>query len=196
MTSFWEIEETPDQSALSMKERVVVHHFEANHSRSRDGRFVVPLPRDPAEKSIGESRSQAVRRFLALEGSLTAKGRFKELDHVIREYFTLGHAEEVPASDAEKLIERTFYLPIHAVYKSTSNTTKVRAVFYASAKSSTGVSLNDTLLVGPTIHLPLIDILLLFRSYLVALTADISKIYRAIELTQDDRDFHLTKMLN
>ena len=188
---FWEIEEAPpDQSALSMKERMVVQHFEANHSRSHDGRFIVPLPQDPSAKPIGESRSQAVRRFLSLERSLTSKGSLKEFDDVMQEYFHLGHAEEIPKSAMEKPTEQTFYLPMHAVYKATSTTTKVRAVFDASAKSSTGVSLNDTLLVGPTIHPPLIDVLLLFRSYLVALTADISKMYPAVELMPNDRDLH------
>ena len=63
---------------------------------------------------------------------------------------------------------------MHAIYKSSSSTTKVRAVFDASAKSSTGVSLNDTLLVGPSVHPPLIDVLPKFRSHRVTLTADIS----------------------
>ena len=40
--------------------------------------------------------------------------------------------------------------------------TKVRAVFDASAKSSTGVSLNDTLLIGPTVHSSFVDILPFF----------------------------------
>ena len=79
---------------------------------------------------------------------------------------------------------------MHAVHKASSTTTKIRAVFDASAKSSTGVSLNDTLLVGPTIHPPLVDVLLRFRLYPVALTADVSKMYRAIELTDDDKDLH------
>ncbi len=55
-------------------------------------------------------------------------------------------------------------------------------MFDASAKSASGVSLNDILLVGPTVHSTLIDILLRFRFHRVALTADISKMYRAIEL--------------
>ena len=77
---FWEIEEAPlDQSALSNEERMVVRHFDSNHSCSREGRFVVPLPRDPSTKSIGESRSQAVRRFLSLEHSLTTKGVSRSL---------------------------------------------------------------------------------------------------------------------
>ena len=44
-----------------------------------------------------------------------------------------------------------FYLPHHAVFKESSLTTKVRVVFDGSAKSSTGIPLNDTLMVGPTI---------------------------------------------
>ena len=108
----------------------------------------------------------------------------------MQEYLDLGHAEPLPALASVKPPDETFYLPIHAVYKASSSTTKVRAVFDASAKSSTGVSLNDTLLVGPTVHPPLLDVLLRFRLYPVALTADISKMYRAVELVNRDRDFH------
>ena len=79
---------------------------------------------------------------------------------------------------------------MHAVKKKSSTTTKIRVVFDASAKSSTGVSLNDILLVGPTIHPPLLDVLLRFRLHRVALVADVSRMYRAIELTKSDRDLH------
>ena len=83
-----------------------------------------------------------------------------------------------------------FYLLMHAVYKESSTTTKVRAVFDASAKSSTGVSLNDILLIGPTIHPPLIDVQLRFRSHRIALTADVSKNDRAIKVIEEDRNLH------
>ena len=79
---------------------------------------------------------------------------------------------------------------MHAVKKESSKTTKIRAVFDASAKSSTGVSLNDTLLVGPTIHPPLLDALLCFCLHHMALVADVSRMYCAIELTKLDRDLH------
>ena len=67
---------------------------------------------------------------------------------------------------------------------------KVRAVFDASAKSSNGVSLNDTLLVGPTVRPPLIDVLLRFRLHRVALVTDVSRMYRAVLLTESDKDLH------
>ena len=79
---------------------------------------------------------------------------------------------------------------MHAVYKGSSSTTKICAVFDASGKSSSGVSLNDTFLVGPTIHPPLADVLLRFRLHRIALTADVRKMYRAVKLTLADRDLH------
>lgn len=80
----------------------------------------------------------------------------------MNEYFELKHAEPVPLADLQKPSSETFYLPKHAVRKEHSTTTKVRVVFDASAKSSNGISLNDTFLIGPTIHPPLIDVLLRF----------------------------------
>jgi len=74
----------------------------------------------------------------------------------------LGHTELIPSADAEKPESQVFYLPMHTVYKSSSTTTKIRAVFDASAKSATGVFLNDLLLVGPTVDPTLRDVLLHF----------------------------------
>ena len=137
----------------------------------------MPLPRKPNAEPTEESRSQAVWRFLALERSLQNKAKFREVDSVIQEYVTLGHMEAVPVEDTEKEPFSVFYLPMHVVYKSSSSTTKFRAVFDASAKSSAGVSLNDILLVGLTIYPPLLDVLLRFRMHHVALTADVSNMY-------------------
>ena len=184
------MKEAPLGVPLSMEERAVVQHSNANHRRNSEGRFVVPLPKKPDAGAIGESRSQAVRRFKALERSLNHKGHFSEFDAIMQEYLHLGHAEKVPIEDMEKNPSEVFYLPMHAVYKASSSTTKIRAVLDASAKSSSGVSLNDTLLVGPTVHSPLIDVLLYFRLHRIALIADISKMYRAIELDGADSDLH------
>ena len=191
LRKFWEIEERPnDQTNLSPEERSVIQHFKQNHSRGPDGRFIVPLPKRQHAKPLGETRSQAVRRFLSLERSLHSKGQFEDFNAVMTEYFEMGHAEAVPAIDLKKPTQEVFYLPMHSVRKESSTTTKLRAVFDASAKSSTGTSLNDTLLVGPTIHPPLVDVLLRFCLHRIALTTDVSKMYRAIELVESDRDLH------
>ncbi len=57
-------------------------------------------------------------------------------------------------------------------------------------KTTTGVSLNDQLLVGPTVHSPLNDVLIRFRRYPYVLTTDVSKMYRAVGLAAEDRDYH------
>ena len=100
----------------------------------------------------------------------------------MNEYVDLNHAEPVPTVDLKKPPHETFYLPMHAVRKEESTTTKLRVVFDASAKSSTGVFLNDSLLIGPTVHPPLLDVLLRFRTHRVALTTDVSKMYRGFLL--------------
>ena len=84
-----------------------------------------------------------------------------------------------------------FYMPMHAVRKeSSSTTTHTQQYSIASAKSSTGVSLIDTILVGPTVHASLVDVLLRFRQHRVALIADVSRMYRAVALPESDRDMH------
>jgi hypothetical protein len=110
----------------------------------------------------------------------------KEKYHaVIAEFIQLGHMRIVSSDEPEPTV--VCYLPHHAVLKDTSTTTKVRSVFNASAKTSTGFSLNDSLLVAPVIQDELLDIVLRFRKNLVVLLADIEKMYRQIALHPDDR---------
>ena len=125
-----------------------------------------------------------------LEHSLTHKQRFQDVDSVIQEYFYMNHAELVPPQDLSKVDSKMFYLPIHVVRKESSSSTKIRAVFDASAKSTSGISLNDLLMVGPTVHPQLVDVLIRFRVHRVALVADVTKMYCAVELSYEDRDLH------
>lgn len=103
----------------------------------------------------------------------------------MREYETLNHMSEV---DPNKSSGVTYYLPHHAVIKQTSTTSKIRVVFDGSAKATNNVSLNDILLVGPTIQEDLYNILLRFRTHHVVLIADIEKMYRQIDVHPDDRN--------
>ncbi|XP_036144934.1 uncharacterized protein LOC118646349 [Monomorium pharaonis] len=85
----------------------------------------------------------------------------------------------------------SFYMPHHAVVKQSSNTTKVRIVFDASAKSKDNVLLNDLLMVGPTIQERLFSHLIRFRTYKYVITADIEKMYRQVLVHEDDRRYQM-----
>ena len=106
----------------------------------------------------------------------------------MKSYFDLGHAEEVPATEQQH--QPQFYLPMHAVFKNSSSSTKLRVVFDGSAATTTGTSLNQALLVEPTIQPTLSTILIRFRTYIIALNADISKMFREVRLASEDKDLH------
>ena len=79
------------------------------------------------------------------------------------------------------------HLPHHAVIRQDKETTKVRVVYDASARSS-GPSLNDCLHTGPKFNQRILEILLRFRSYPVAFIADIEKAFLMISVNPKDRD--------
>ena len=79
---------------------------------------------------------------------------------------------------------------MHGVTKESSTTTKLRIVYDASAKTSTGVSLNDTLLPGPSMYPLLTTTLTQFRTHKIGMSSDISKMFREIGLQPEEYDFH------
>ena len=99
-------------------------------------------------------------RFSNVERSLQTKGQLKEFTNTVCKHFDMGHVEPVPMSENMKPDVKVYYFPMQAVRKEESTTSKVRVIFDASAKTTTAVSLNDTVLVGPTVYSPLIDMLL------------------------------------
>ena len=70
---------------------------------------------------LGVSRSLAVKRFKALEHSLSVRSQSKEFADAVHEYFDIGHAELVPGADLSKPCNEVSYFPMHAVCKETSS---------------------------------------------------------------------------
>ena len=81
----------------------------------------------------------------------------------------------------------THYLPHHAVIKEDKQTSKLRIVYDASARSN-GPSLNDCLYAGPTFGQNIMDILLRFRIHRVAVISDIEKAFLMVSVSEEDRD--------
>ena len=172
-----------------MVEEQVQQHYSANVTYSpSESRYQVTLPRKPDMESLGESRTQALSRYFSNKRSIIKRSIWKPFQEVVQNYLDLGHAEPVPAS--EPTPQPHFYLPMHAVFKSSSSSTKLRVVFDGSAVTTSGTSLNQALLVGPTLQPTLSNILMKFRCYPIALNVDISKMYREVKLSPQDKDLH------
>lgn len=176
------MEEVSQEKPKSRLENECENLFARTTTRGSNGRYTVRLPFREKGRRLGNSRASAYRRLLALERRFDSNASLKaEYSKVVEEYLSLGHM-----SLAENPEEEGYYMPHHAVVKESSNTTKVRLVCDASAKASNGVSLNDLLLIGPTIQNKLIIHLLRLRTFRHVLIADIEKMYRQVRLHEDD----------
>ena len=93
---------------FSPEEKYVVQHYETNHTRTENGRFIVPLPKKSGAGVIGESRTQAVRQSLSIERSLHLKKQFADFDVVMRDYIDKGHAEPLLTRTSHPRMYSTF----------------------------------------------------------------------------------------
>ncbi|XP_018301273.1 uncharacterized protein, partial [Mycetomoellerius zeteki] len=179
ISKFWQIENNycNDTFTRSPEERKCETHFLQNTTRNSDGRYIVKLPiKEDSISQLGNSKEIAKRRFYALEGRLAKQpDTYIAYRNFMNEYQSLNHIQEIKDITDDRSCN---YLPHHAVFKETSATTKTRVVFDASCKTDSGKCLNDMLLVGPTIQQDLFAILARFRTFAVAITADITKMYR------------------
>lgn len=185
---FWETEEIFPPIPLTKEEEYCEKHFQETFSRSASGRYIVRLPFKPNFVPLGESIRPAMVRLFSIEKRFDRDAIFKKTyTDFMNEYLICDHLEEIP--DHEVSVKPACYMPHHAVVKADSLTTKLRVVFDGSSKSSSGVSLNETLLVGPTIQSDLFTSILRYRTHQFAFVTDIEKMYRQIEVHPDDRNF-------
>jgi hypothetical protein len=158
-----------------------------NHvHQQEDGRLVVRLPLKEDSTQLGKSRRLAESRLLSIERRLEQDAQLKtQYQQFMTEYEELGHMTPVTAHEGN---QPHYYLPHHPVIRNSSTTTKMRVVFDGSSKSSSGLSLNDLLYVGPTVQPDLYSIVLRFCTHHICFTADIAKMYRQVLIHPDDRD--------
>ena len=192
VTQFWEVEEPLErQQVLTTEEERVQQHYNQTHKFVPNaGRYQVTLPRLVEAGGLGESRTMALQRFFSNEKALLKRGTWAEFQKVVSEYLEMAHARPCTPAESDMAPGEVFYMPMHGVRKVTSTTTKLRVVFDASAKTTSGLSYNDTLATGPMLHMSLDKILMRFRMHRVALTGDVQKMYREIMLAPDDQNYH------
>ncbi|XP_066583481.1 uncharacterized protein [Prorops nasuta] len=190
LRDFWEIEEVPSIHSLTPEDQLCEDIFASNVTQLPSGRYQVALPFNTESSKLALGASSSIAES-ALKRVLCRLNKSPEQSETyakfIREYKQLGHMEKVTtnAIDTDSLV----YLPHHAVFKLENGKQKIRVVFDASAKTKSGLSLNDVLLVGPKLQKDITAILMNWRDYRFVGVTDIVKMFRQILIRPEDRKF-------
>ncbi|XP_072140680.1 uncharacterized protein [Dermacentor andersoni] len=188
LKSFWELEH------IGIKEHEPVRHEDAvlQHYKEtvnfENGRYKVSFPWNSMVYELGDNYECAARRLKAqTKRLLEGDSLIMEYDACIRDYIEKGYAE--PVSKNHGTPEGpVYYMPHQAVVRRESQTTKLRVVFDASSSAKNRLSLNNVLESGPNLNPELIDLLINFRTYNIAIVADIEKAFLQISLSEGDRN--------
>ena len=169
LQTFWDLESLGIQHEEGSTEEKTVSDIEF-----RDGRYEVSLPWKQSHRSLPDnyelSRGRLCRLLKRLRRSPVL---LRDYDNIIQEQILSGIVEDTPSNDT--CPAHLHYLPHHPVVRTDKDTTKIRIVYDASAKQNGNPSLNDCLLTGPKFNQRILDILVRFRSYSIALVADIER---------------------
>lgn len=190
LKTFWELEEVPNiTTSFSADDTLCESIYDKTVRRDSSGKYIVTLPFRGIEPDFdyNDTRSIALRRFYSTEKRLLKnKDVYKDYKLFMQNYLDSGYMMEI--KDFSKR-EKCYYIPHHCVIKPESTTTKLRVVFDASCKTSLGISLNDTLLIGPKLQKEIFSVLLNFRCGAVAFTADIKQMFLQIGVQADHQDY-------
>lgn len=177
----WELQEPLQFTKLTPEEEDCESLFNSTHHRDKLGRYVVRIPCKQDPSTLGSSRQLAMQHFYRMEKRLAQNELIRRpyIDFM-EKYESLGHMRK--AIGPPKDNNRAYYITHHAVLE------KFRVVFNASLPTNNGVSLNDIQMAGPTLQKTLWQLIMCFRLYRIALSADVEKMFRMIRIHDDDLD--------
>ena len=174
-------EDETENPLIKRFEETIVH---------QEGRYEVSLPWKRYTGELLDNRRSAEQRLQSLTKKLAKDPGLKtRYEQAFLDMEKDGVVEEIPDNDLQTT-NKIFYMPHRPVVKESSSSTKVRPVFDASAKGRNGISLNDCMETGPNLIPNLVDILVRFRKWPIALAADIQKAFLQIAVRTEDRDVH------
>lgn len=181
LRKFWEVEQITKIPCLSPEDKKCEEIYKTSTFREPSGRFSVPLPFRQSKPNFIDTYSQAYRRFCMLESRFLKNSElYKKYANFMQDYLDSGHMSLVPQKDFR--FSSAYYIPHHAVFKEQTSSSKIRVVFDASLRDIQGVSLNDTLFVGPKLQRDIFALLLSFRIFSYVFVCDIKQMYRQINV--------------
>ena len=150
-----------------------------------DNRYIVFIPWRPGRPCFPNNRYSADKRLESTLKKLNKTGMYEVYNENMQKLVRDGHAELVPSERIGRDDGAVWYLPHHAVLSGANS--KLRIVFDCAAEYQ-GVSLNKECFQGPDLCKKLVHVLLRFRLYQNAMTADIQAMYLQVRIPEQERD--------
>ena len=202
-TSIHDYENLHSLDVLGVKEEhvrrdeVVYDWLRKQLSQSPDGWYETNLFWKEKHPPLDTNKSGSLGRLNSLLNNLKRNDQFNTYNDIIRDQQENGIVEKV---DEKSRCQNNEYYMLHkAVVRKAAQTTKVRIVYDASAKSSSkNVSLNECLETGPLLQNLIWDILTKSRFRPILLCGDIEKAFLQIHIRESERDvlrFHWVNSL-
>ena len=184
VSRFWDL----DSIGIKENEPSVYETFVENIKH--DGtRYEVNLPWKPSHPLLPDNFALSLGRLRSLTKRLQNNPKvFYDYNQIIVEQEQSGIIERVDIENLKPRVGETNYLPHREVIKEDRTTTKTRIVYDGSAKLRNSVSLNNCLYSCPSLVPLLYDVLLRFRIFPIAITADIAHAFLNISIAEHDRD--------
>ncbi|KAJ3649851.1 hypothetical protein Zmor_021569 [Zophobas morio] len=192
---FWKLESySNDDKPPTALEIQHENYFINNATRLSNGRFQVRLTFSKSFPILSNSKETALQRLYSSELKF-AKNIMLEINYhnFIKENINLNHMLLLGSLTEQKIeSEPRHFLPHHAVSKNDAVTEKICVVFDGSVKPLVRKSINACLSTGPKIQNDIFYLIIGFRTYRFAFTADICKMYRQILFQPEDRRYEKT----
>ncbi|GFV97968.1 uncharacterized protein LOC103569155 [Trichonephila clavipes] len=161
LDKFWQLEELCKTKPFTNEETACENHFKRTHTRGSTGRFTVNFLFLDSSDELGSSRDTAMHLLQQTERRFSKnKSLSDQYYKFMNDYLKLGRMELIPGVDVPA--SSSFYHPPHPVPN--KNGDKFCVVFEGSVKSSSGISLNDKLMVGPQLQIDLTTVFLLSKT--------------------------------
>lgn len=181
---FWNLESIgiTDSPNLTDDDYAVIHFNKT--VKFENGRYEIRWPFKNEKPDIPTNFGLAFGRLKSTVKKLRKDNQLHLYQDVLQNQMNMD-VNEITEFKTNNL---THYLPHQAVIRETSNTTKLRVVFDASAKLRGYNSLNDEIYQGPKCIPDLCGLLLRFRMKKYVLIADLEKAFLQVGLNELDRD--------
>ena len=131
---------------------------------------------------------QALESWKQLERKLSHNSEKRlAYEKVVQGWLEAGYMRRLSVEEENR--EDAFYLLHFPVYREDKETTKTRIVMNGKSEFQ-GTSLNDCVLKGPKVINNLVNVLLRFRRFRVAVSGDVKEMFLQVHLKEEDAKYH------